>query len=187
MPLAAPVTSTAGMPPRLPARALSQTCQSLVPAGPDLGHPVERIHQRRRRDRVARLAALAARLHQAGLLECAEVLGDGLARDRQRAGEPRGGQLRPLGDRAQDLAARRVGKREEDLVYAGHSAAVAAIAISFGPQATASGAKRCWVTTNRVPPGASSSAHSTRESPQVKTIRSSSSTRSTTPSRSSIR
>src|SRR4051794_20232813 len=140
MPLAAPVTSAAGMPPRLPARALSQTCQSLVPARPDLGHPVERIHQRRRGDRVARLAALAARLHQTGLLERAEVLGDGLARDRQLAGEPRGGQLRPLGDRAQDLAARRIGKREEDVVYAGQSMDALASAISFGPQVIVSAA-----------------------------------------------
>ena len=76
--------------------ALRQTCEPLVPVGADLGHPVHRVHQRRGRERVARLAALAARLDEPGLLQRREVLGDGLARDRQLAGQPRGGQLRPL-------------------------------------------------------------------------------------------
>ena len=114
MPLAAPVTRAAGMPLRLPARTLRQTCQPLVPLGADLGHPAHRVHQRRGGQRVARLAALATRLDEPGAVERGEVLGDGLAGDRQLAGEPRGGQLRPLGDRAQDLAARRVGERGED-------------------------------------------------------------------------
>ena len=96
MPLAAPVTRAAGMPPRLPACALRQTCQPLVPVRADLGHPAHRVHQRRGRERVARLAALAARLDEPGALQRREVLGDGLAGDRQLAGEPRGGQLRPL-------------------------------------------------------------------------------------------
>ena len=54
-------------------------------------------------------------------------------RYRELAGQPRRGQLRPLGDRAQDRAARRVGEREEDLVYAGHSMLAFASAMSFGP------------------------------------------------------
>src|SRR5213078_2154371 len=63
-------------------------------------------------------AALAARLDEPGPVQRREVLGHRLAGDRQLAGEPRGGQLRALGERAQDLPARRVGERGEDVVYA---------------------------------------------------------------------
>src|SRR4051812_49446808 len=140
MPPAAPVTRAAGMPPTLPCGSLQQACEALVPGRADVGHPAHRVHQRGRSDRVTGLPALAVRLDEAGLLKGGEVLGHGLAGDRQLAGEPRRGQLRPLGDRAQDRAARRVREGEEDFVYAGQSDAWALIAISFGPQVTVSAA-----------------------------------------------
>ncbi len=102
---------------------LSQPAQALVPLGADGGHPLHRVRQRRGRERVARLAALAARLDQAGAGEGVEVLGDGLARHRQLARERRRGQPGLRGQRAHDLAPRGVGERSEDGadVYAGHN------------------------------------------------------------------
>src|SRR4051794_30598126 len=185
MPLAAPVTRAAGMPPGLPAGPLGQTCQSPVPARAHVGHPAHGVGQRRRGEPVVRLAAHPLRLDQAGPLQRGEVLGHRLAGDRQLAGEPGGGQVGPLGERAQDFPARRVGERGEDVVYAGQSIDAALSAIRRGPHTSVSAAYRCSVTRKRVPAGWSSSAHSTRESPQRNTIRSRSATSSTTPSRAS--
>ncbi len=183
MPLAAPVTRAAGMPPRLPASALDQTCEARVPLRADFGHPVHGVHQRRGRERVARLAPLTARLDEPRLLQGGEVLRDGLARDRQLAGQPRGGQLRPRArpSAGPPAASGPRAPRRRRLRQAQRGGGLSAI--SFGPQVTESCAKRCSVTRKRVPPGASASSQATRESPQRNTIRSPSVTSSTTPSR----
>ena len=60
------------------ARSLRRS-QRAVPARADLLHPRDRLVERLRREPVARLAALAARRHEAGALERGEVLGDRLA------------------------------------------------------------------------------------------------------------
>jgi hypothetical protein len=52
-----------------------------------------------------------------GAREGAEVLGHRLARHRQLAGQRGRGQARPHGERAHDLAPRRVGERGEDRAY----------------------------------------------------------------------
>src|SRR4051794_3955674 len=141
MPLAAPVTRAAGaMGPRLPACALDKTCESLIPLRADFGHPAHGVDERCGRERVAGLTALASRLDQPRLVQRLQMLRDRLSRDRQLAGQPRRGQLRPQRERAQDLPARWVGERGEDLVYAGHRDAAADIATSFGPQVMVSAA-----------------------------------------------
>ena len=104
-------------------RSPSQARQALVPLGAHGGHPVDRLRQRGGSQRVAGLATLAACGHEARAGERMEVLGDRLPRHRQLAGQPRRGEARLLGERAQDLAARGVCERSEDLVQAGHSAA----------------------------------------------------------------
>ena len=68
-------------------RPLGEALQPLVPLRADRGHPVDRLGERRRGERVARLAPLAASRHQAGAGQRVQVLGHGLARHRQFAGQ----------------------------------------------------------------------------------------------------
>ena len=118
------------------------------------------------REPVARLAALAARRHEAGALERGEVLGDRLAGHRQLAGEPGGGDgllARRASGRPGGGWGRRARRRATPsswLAQARHSEACAASAAMRGPT---TGARLRSTTTKRVPPATGSSVHSTRE------------------------
>ena len=136
-------------------RPLAEARERAIPAGADVLHPRDRLVERLRGEPVARLAALAARRHEAGALERGEVLGDRLARHRQLAGEAGGGDGSAPRQRADDLAARGVGERGEQraelgLAQARHSEACAASAAMRGPT---TGARLRSVTTRRVPSG----------------------------------
>src|SRR3954468_13822507 len=75
-----------------------QRGEPIVPLGADLLHPADRLRERRRRQRVARLAAGAGHLDEPGVLQRGEVLRDRLPRDRELA--------RELGRRRTSVSAR---------------------------------------------------------------------------------
>src|SRR3954454_7315606 len=62
---------------------VAQRCETTVPPAADLGHPLHRVTEGLGREPVTQFAAGALAGDEPGLVERAEVLGDGLPRHRQ--------------------------------------------------------------------------------------------------------
>ena len=156
MPLAAPVTSAA----RASSAALRQPREPGVPLRADVVHPAHRVGERRGRERVAQLAALAAGARPARR-----------GRARRGAWSPPGGSsaarrpaATPSGPAAARASARpgggsgRPGRRTpRRFCHLRRAHAARGERLQRGPQTAPSSANRCSVTTKRVPPGWSSS------------------------------